>query len=231
MGLWHLPLDAAAKQGRRLLAAAVLVIATLFYIVCPKLLRAGAMCSWGTAYEHPRHLVSSPAVQKQQLQLPGAIAALPTPLPPHLLSTSSSSPHMHTSPHPQPLHHSLFSTPSTIPLLCSCPQAHLGAKVDGKLTMPNMPDLLTGPMDDPDSVTLALPDNSSVPLPSLPGVDLTHGVAAVVPGERSHNVPHSPCVTSVLLRCNGCWQGTCQHSHTLHCDRMALLNGDMLHGE
>lgn len=69
-------------------------------------------------------------------------------------------------------------------LPCTAPQAHLGPKVEGKLTMPNMPDLLTGPMDDPESVTLALPDNSSVPLPALPGVDLSHGVAAVVPGEN-----------------------------------------------
>jgi hypothetical protein len=61
-------------------------------------------------------------------------------------------------------------------------QAHLGAKVDGKLTMPNMPDLLTGPADDPDGVTLALPDNSSVPLPQLPGMDLSRGVAAAVEG-------------------------------------------------
>jgi hypothetical protein len=45
-----------------------------------------------------------------------------------------------------------------------------------------MPDLLTGPPDDPESVTLALPDNSSVPLPPLPGVDVSQGVAAVVPG-------------------------------------------------
>jgi hypothetical protein len=49
--------------------------------------------------------------------------------------------------------------------------------------MPNMPDLLTGPPDDPDSVTLALPDNSSVPPPSMPGVDLSRGVAAAVPGK------------------------------------------------
>lgn len=48
--------------------------------------------------------------------------------------------------------------------------------------MPNMPDLLTGPPDDPDSVLLALPDNSSVPPPHIPGVDLQRGVAAVVPG-------------------------------------------------
>lgn len=49
--------------------------------------------------------------------------------------------------------------------------------------MPNMPDLLTGPPEDPESVSLALPDNSSVPLPQLAqGVDLTQGVAAVVPG-------------------------------------------------
>eukprot|EP00878_Enallax_costatus_P013328 GHUV01013934.1.p1 GENE.GHUV01013934.1~~GHUV01013934.1.p1 ORF type:complete len:645 (+),score=183.34 GHUV01013934.1:126-2060(+) len=66
---------------------------------------------------------------------------------------------------------SLFST-----------QAHLGAKVDGKLTMPNMPDLLTGPADDPDGVTLALPDNSSVQPPEVPGLDLSRGVAAVVEG-------------------------------------------------
>lgn len=61
-------------------------------------------------------------------------------------------------------------------------QAHLGAKVDGKLTMPNMPDLLTGPADDPGGVSLALPDNASVPLPQLPGLDLTRGVAAAVEG-------------------------------------------------
>eukprot|EP00882_Tetradesmus_deserticola_P006882 GHRQ01007249.1.p1 GENE.GHRQ01007249.1~~GHRQ01007249.1.p1 ORF type:complete len:423 (+),score=169.00 GHRQ01007249.1:147-1415(+) len=61
-------------------------------------------------------------------------------------------------------------------------QAHLGAKVDGKLTMPNMPDLLTGPRDDPEGVTLALPDNASVPLPQLPGLDLSRGVAAAVEG-------------------------------------------------
>lgn len=61
-------------------------------------------------------------------------------------------------------------------------QAHLGAKVDGKLTMPNMPDLLTGPPDHPDSVVLALPDNGSVPPPNLPGVDLSRGVAAAVEG-------------------------------------------------
>jgi hypothetical protein len=48
--------------------------------------------------------------------------------------------------------------------------------------MPNMPDLLTGQPDDPDGVTLALPDNSSVPLPQLPGVDLSRGVAAAVEG-------------------------------------------------
>jgi hypothetical protein len=64
------------------------------------------------------------------------------------------------------------------------PQALLGPKVDGKLTMPNMPDLLTGPPDDPDSITLALPDNSSVLPPSMPGLDLSRGVAAAVPGER-----------------------------------------------
>jgi hypothetical protein len=67
-------------------------------------------------------------------------------------------------------------------MMLSCVQAHLGAKVDGKLTMPNMPDLLTGPADDPDGVTLALPDNSSVPLPQLPGMDLSRGVAAAVEG-------------------------------------------------
>eukprot|EP00879_Flechtneria_rotunda_P012691 GHRR01013252.1.p1 GENE.GHRR01013252.1~~GHRR01013252.1.p1 ORF type:complete len:386 (+),score=138.11 GHRR01013252.1:137-1294(+) len=61
-------------------------------------------------------------------------------------------------------------------------QAHVGAKVDGKLTMPNMPDLLTGPTDDPDGVTLALPDNSSVPPPEVPGLDLSRGVAAAVEG-------------------------------------------------
>lgn len=64
-------------------------------------------------------------------------------------------------------------------------QAHLGAKVDGKLTMPNMPDLLTGPADDPDGVTLALPDNSSVPSPEVPGLDLSRGVAAAVEGRRT----------------------------------------------
>lgn len=48
--------------------------------------------------------------------------------------------------------------------------------------MPNMPDLLTGPADDPDGVTLALPDNSSVPPPSVPGLDFARGVAAVVEG-------------------------------------------------
>eukprot|EP00775_Hariotina_reticulata_P011312 gene11312-11462_t len=61
-------------------------------------------------------------------------------------------------------------------------QAHLGAKVDGKLTMPNMPDLLTGPADDPDGVMLSLPDNSSVPPPAISGLDLSRGVAAAVEG-------------------------------------------------
>lgn len=48
--------------------------------------------------------------------------------------------------------------------------------------MPNMPDLLTGPVDDPDGVTLALPDNSSVPPPEVPGLDLSRGIAAAVEG-------------------------------------------------
>jgi hypothetical protein len=55
--------------------------------------------------------------------------------------------------------------------------------VDGKLTMPNMPDLLTGPRDDPDAVQLALPDNDSVPPPALPGLDARRGIAAAVAGE------------------------------------------------
>eukprot|EP00878_Enallax_costatus_P025565 GHUV01027364.1.p3 GENE.GHUV01027364.1~~GHUV01027364.1.p3 ORF type:complete len:105 (-),score=33.18 GHUV01027364.1:850-1164(-) len=78
-----------------------------------------------------------------------------------------------------------FSAPLTPALLSLCLKAHLGAKVDGKLTMPNMPDLLTGPADDPDGVTLALPDNSSVQPPEVPGLDLSRGVAAVVEGKDS----------------------------------------------
>jgi hypothetical protein len=57
--------------------------------------------------------------------------------------------------------------------------------------MPNMPDLLTGPPEDPQSVTLALPDNSSVPLPALPGVDVSQGVAAVVPGTAAVHTLHT----------------------------------------
>jgi hypothetical protein len=48
--------------------------------------------------------------------------------------------------------------------------------------MPNMPDLLTGPVNDPDGVLLSLPDNSSVPPPVVPELDLTGGVAAAVEG-------------------------------------------------
>lgn len=79
--------------------------------------------------------------------------------------------------------------------------------MDGKLTMPSMPDLLTGPADEPDGVQLELPDNASVPPPLLPGVDLSKGIAAAVEGAGG--------TCGVLQQQGGrACQGRDAHTHT-----------------
>jgi hypothetical protein len=114
-------------------------------------------------------------------------AAPPTPTHPH------THPHTHPPTHPHTHRHAAST------------QAHLGAKVDGKLTMPNMPDLLTGPPDDPEAVKLALPDNASVPQPQLPGLDLSAGIAAAVPGARARVLCICMCMCVCVCACvHGC---------------------------
>lgn len=184
----QLRLDAAAERGRgRCLAAAVLVTATLGYCICSGAHKDRCAVQLGIDFEHMKPQVAIVSRTEAAAQTLCTCRTPPNATSSSLCSLSSPAPHSVCIPiayrNPEPLHR--FPSPAFPILLLFCsPQAHLGAKVDGKLTMPNMPDLLTGPMDDPDSVTLALPDNSSVPLPLLPGVDLTHGVAAVVPGAK-----------------------------------------------
>jgi hypothetical protein len=62
-------------------------------------------------------------------------------------------------------------------------QAHCGAKVEGSLVVPAMPDLLSGPEGHEEGPELQLPDNTSVPALQLTGVDVSQGLAAAVPGE------------------------------------------------
>ena len=63
-------------------------------------------------------------------------------------------------------------------------QAHCGIKLEGKLMLPGMPDLLAGPSGDTEGVDLQLPDNSTVPLPEVAGLDMSKGIANAVAGRQ-----------------------------------------------
>lgn len=63
-------------------------------------------------------------------------------------------------------------------------QAHCGLKSDGKLMMPGMPDLLAGTSGpEGDGVELLLPDNTTIPPPEVPGLELSKGIVNAVAGE------------------------------------------------